>query len=254
MNSENKINETFKKHLKLLHEHLGVKENDSSPNIENKAQQVFDAIKSKLGGKSANEQQLFDNFLAWQLFTPEGQDFFKKSDARNISPEIIRAKADALAQKNDSSTQYFKAVMDASLKKDILNKAMERFALRAHSRMRKDNRDWLDTKGYEGEKERKDRQSDKMPNQFVNMGDDGKPITSKTGNLSPIALAKKGLDAKGNPLPQDVINQIVNSSKNDDASYWKNKFSQIYKNSTEREKSDSDDMEKNYDYLANLAK
>ena len=254
MSQKNLLNETFKKHLKLLHEQLGVKENDSSTDIENIAQQVFNAIKRKLGGKSANEQQLFDNFLAWQLFTPEGQDFFKKSDVKNISPEIIRAKADALAKQNDAKLGYFKAASDVSVKKDIIDKAMERFRIRSHSRMSKDRRDWLDTQGYESEKERKDRQSSKMPNQFVNMGDDGKPITSKTGNLNPVALAKKGLDANGNPLPQDVINQIANSSKNDDASYWKNKFSQIYKNSNEREKSDSDDMEKNYAYLANLAK
>lgn len=174
--------------------------------LENETNDAMKTIASDLG-KKTSAQQMKDNVLAWQLFTKDGQKYFKQINKNKISNSVVKKQIDALMDKHKQDSDYFTKSMN-------IQAQMNRFNKRRQDRNWQAGQDHDTARDYEIEKDRE------------------KYMPAGPG-LNPIELSKRGLDSHGYPLPQDVINKMA-SGDSEENKYYRRKFSQSDKNTDSR--------------------
>lgn len=214
-----------------------IAETDKSKAKEN-ARRMFDYVKQQL--PDADEQQLYDNMAAWKYFTKDGQEYYQAFKGTQVNPEVVRAQTDALAKKAISDNQYF-------VVKQALEAMQDRFRTRRGDRSSAEFSSHFDSKDAMQKSNFDDDSSNFLPKELdPTQGDfDGSTGKFNPRKLSPIGLAKFGLDANGKPLDQDKINAMAAAQSKRKHDYIDTIISQWVKDKDVNRSSNSD-SEPNY--------
>ena len=214
--------------------------------VQNADKAVSD-IQRRLG-KRADPKRVRDNVMAWKYFTKPGQEYVRAFKDNQPGADVIKAQIEALTAINQTDKSYF-------IDQHAIEAMQNRFDARRVDRNRQYSDDRYDRNDYEWKRDRQKQSDDYLPAQDSSdsLSDDeyykiyGQRRTHdvKTGGLSPVALARRGLDAKGNPLPQDVINKMAQLARDDEKDYLAQRLAQMDKNADSRN-SANQDTEKDY--------